>query len=106
MHRRAGGGHVNLKGIDAVCTANAIKYLWRWGQKNGVEDLKKARWYIDRLVKENEVVEDKTQAEEKQFFMTAVHYNLNMWRDSGDVDYLYKAIAYIKAQIGVEEKEA
>lgn len=38
--------------------------------------------------------------------MTAVHYNLNMWRDSGDVDYLYKGIAYIKAQIGVEEKEA
>lgn len=97
---------INLKGLDAVCTANAIKYLWRWGQKNGVEDLKKARWYIDRLVKENEVVEDKTQAEEKQFFMTAVHYNLNMWRDSGDVDYLHKAIAYIKAQIGVEEKEA
>ena len=24
---------INLKGIDAVCTANAIKYLWRWGQK-------------------------------------------------------------------------
>lgn len=95
---------INLKGLDAVCTANAIKYLWRWGQKNGVEDLKKARWYIDKLVKENEVVEDETQAEEKQFFMTAVHYNLNMWRDSGDVDYLYKAIAYIKAQIGVEEK--
>ena len=97
---------INLQGLDAVCTANAIKYLWRWGQKNGVEDLKKARGYIDKLVKENEVVEDKTQAEEKQFFMTAVHYNLNMWRDSGDVDYLYKAIAYIKAQIGVEEKEA
>lgn len=38
--------------------------------------------------------------------MKAVHYNLNMWRDSGDVDYLYKAVAYIKAQIGVEEKEA
>ena len=52
------------------------------------------------------VVEDKTQAEEKQFFMTAVIFNLNMWRDSGDVDYLYKANAYIKAQIGVEEKEA
>lgn len=32
---------INLKGLDAVCTANAIKYLWRWGQKNGVEDLKK-----------------------------------------------------------------
>ena len=41
---------VNLSGLDAVCTANAIKYLWRWKQKNGVEDLKKARWYIDRLI--------------------------------------------------------
>lgn len=33
---------INLKGLDAVCTANAIKYLWRLGQKNGVEDLKKS----------------------------------------------------------------
>lgn len=41
---------VNLKGIDAVCTANAIKYLWRWKEKNGTEDLKKAQWYIDRLL--------------------------------------------------------
>lgn len=39
-----------LNGIEAVCTANAIKYLWRWKRKNGVEDLKKARWYIDRLI--------------------------------------------------------
>nr|DAH94433.1 MAG TPA: nucelotide kinase [Caudoviricetes sp.] len=40
-----------LRGIEAVCTANAIKYLWRWKRKNGVEDLQKARWYIDRLIK-------------------------------------------------------
>lgn len=40
----------NLKGIDAVCTANAIKYLWRWKEKNGVEDLEKAKWYINRLI--------------------------------------------------------
>lgn len=40
-----------LSGIDAVCTANAIKYLWRWRRKNGVEDLKKARFYIDYLIK-------------------------------------------------------
>lgn len=43
---------VNLNGIDAVCTANAIKYLWRWKEKNGVEDLKKAQWYINRLIHE------------------------------------------------------
>jgi len=41
-----------LVGIEAVCTANAIKYLWRWKHKNGTEDLKKAKWYIDRLLKE------------------------------------------------------
>lgn len=44
---------VNLTGIEAVCTANAIKYLWRWKQKNGVEDLKKAKWYIDKLIGHN-----------------------------------------------------
>ncbi len=43
-----------LKGIEAVCTANAIKYLWRWKQKNGVEDLLKAEWYINRLIAEKE----------------------------------------------------
>ena len=43
---------VNLKGIEAVCTANAIKYLWRWKEKNGKEDLNKALWYINRLLTE------------------------------------------------------
>lgn len=39
-----------LCGIEAFCTANAIKYLWRWKAKNGVEDLEKAKWYIERLI--------------------------------------------------------
>ena len=43
---------VSKTGIEAICTANAIKYLWRYEEKNGVEDVKKARWYIDRLIKE------------------------------------------------------
>lgn len=29
---------------------NAMKYLWRSDHKNGLEDLKKARWYIDREI--------------------------------------------------------
>jgi hypothetical protein len=29
-----------------------MKYTWRYDKKNGVEDLKKAQWYLDRLVKE------------------------------------------------------
>ena len=33
------------------CEANAIKYLCRWRQKNGRQDLEKARHYIDLLIK-------------------------------------------------------
>lgn len=29
---------------------NVIKYVSRWRNKNGLEDLKKARWYINRLI--------------------------------------------------------
>jgi len=45
---------VGLTGGVAYCTGAAIKYLWRWSRKGGVEDLKKARWYIDRLIREME----------------------------------------------------
>lgn len=33
---------------------NIQKYLARFKFKNGVEDLKKARWYLDKLISENE----------------------------------------------------
>jgi hypothetical protein len=34
------------------CVGNAIKYLWRAGLKSDspVEDLRKARWYIEREI--------------------------------------------------------
>lgn len=34
------------------CVGNAIKYLWRAGlkSKDPLEDLKKARWYVDREI--------------------------------------------------------
>ena len=35
---------------------NALKYLWRFRDKGGAEDLKKARWYLDRLIAEMEGV--------------------------------------------------
>jgi len=41
-----------LFGIEAVCTANIIKYVWRWKFKNGLEDLDKASWYLDKLKQE------------------------------------------------------
>jgi hypothetical protein len=30
---------------------NIIKYVSRYKHKNGLEDLKKAKWYLDRLIK-------------------------------------------------------
>ena len=45
---------VGLEGIQAMCTGNVIKYVWRWKRKGGVQDLRKARWYLDRLIEEVE----------------------------------------------------
>jgi hypothetical protein len=33
---------------------NVIKYMWRWRDKGGVESLKKARWYLNKLIEEAE----------------------------------------------------
>ena len=45
---------VGKRGIEAVCVANVIKYLWRYEKKNGIEDVRKAKFYIERLLKELE----------------------------------------------------
>lgn len=40
---------IGLEGMEAVCTAQALKYIWRWKYKNGVEDINKAIWYLNKL---------------------------------------------------------
>lgn len=43
--------------VDAVrnfCKLNAFKYLWREQNKNGVEDIKKAVWYLNKLIELSE----------------------------------------------------
>lgn len=57
---QVGGGHYKGLAIQPVefihkngigfCEGNAIKYLVRWRDKGGVEDLKKAKHYIDLLI--------------------------------------------------------
>ena len=39
-----------LNGIEATDTGNIIKYACRWKKKNGIEDLKKIRWYVNHLI--------------------------------------------------------
>lgn len=48
----------DLLGIEAFCTGNTLKYLCRWKKKNGLEDLKKARWYLNRLIDHVEKLEE------------------------------------------------
>lgn len=40
----------NLVGIEAVDTSNVIKYICRWKDKNGLQDLQKAKWYLEHLI--------------------------------------------------------
>lgn len=39
------------------CLGNAIKYLWRADMKNGLEDLEKANWYINREIERRKAEE-------------------------------------------------
>ena len=40
----------DLTGIEAVDTANVLKYICRWKKKNGLQDLEKAQWYLNNLI--------------------------------------------------------
>lgn len=39
-----------LEGIEATDTGNVIKYILRWKKKNGLQDLKKCKWYLEHLI--------------------------------------------------------
>ena len=44
---------IETQGVEAVknfCICNAFKYLWRHDKKNGVEDIKKAAWYLNKFI--------------------------------------------------------
>lgn len=60
-HPRHYEGHTSIECIDAMiltfgvkrtaeyCVQNAYKYIWRHENKNGIEDLKKAEWYLNKF---------------------------------------------------------
>ena len=41
-------------GYEYYLQGNILKYLWRYRYKNGMEDLKKAQWYLNELIEEVE----------------------------------------------------
>lgn len=38
-------------GFEYYLQGNILKYLWRYRYKNGIEDLEKAKWYLEKLIK-------------------------------------------------------
>ena len=38
------------EGFEYYLQGNIMKYLWRYRYKNGIEDLKKAEWYLNKLI--------------------------------------------------------
>lgn len=58
---------IETQGIEAVknfCICNAFKYLYRQENKNGVEDVRKAKWYLDKYL---ELVESDKEKLKKSF---------------------------------------
>lgn len=61
---------LETQGIEAVknfCICNAFKYLYRHCGKNGLEDVKKAGWYIRKYIEleEGNVNEDREQGNQR-----------------------------------------
>ena len=40
------------EGFPDYLRGNVMKYLWRYKEKGGIDDLRKSAWYLDRLIEE------------------------------------------------------
>jgi hypothetical protein len=54
-----------LEGIEAVDTANVIKYICRWKHKNGIQDIEKAIWYATHLLNHLKSIDERDVAVDK-----------------------------------------
>jgi len=52
MRAVMGFNTVGITPYEGYLWGNVVKYIWRWPNKNGLEDLRKCRWYLDRLIEE------------------------------------------------------
>lgn len=72
------GGVECIEALEAALTkqafhgflkGNVIKYLWRYEDKNGLEDLRKAQWYLNRLIDEQAPVQAKEASYDPDDYM-------------------------------------
>lgn len=95
-HYADGNGIECIEAIEASMTVeefkgflkgNCQKYLWRYTKKNGAEDLKKAKWYLDRLIAIREMEEAMEKAmREKTKETLGISYDPDDYMASGCPD--------------------
>lgn len=73
----------NLTGVEATDTGNVLKYMCRWKNKNGVEDLKKAKWYLEHLIDNVENRIDSKEEDESDLIKALIDGIKNC-----DIDYM------------------
>lgn len=99
-------------------TGNAAKYLWRFEQKGGLEDLRKSKWYLLDVINAGDTLNDKWQKHPKQkLILSHMSYNIGtalrliFEYECGDVeltdvtpcDKLAEAVDLINAEIKIRE---
>ena len=79
---QVGGTHYSRLSIEPIqfieanglgySEGNVVKYISRWKNKNGLEDLNKAKWYVERLI---QVEEERLTQERREELNTAIENN-------------------------------
>lgn len=73
-YRISASSKVAIEAIDYIeshgmsfSEGNVVKYLTRYKYKNGLEDLKKAKWYLDHILELESQKKEEQANEQKQF---------------------------------------
>lgn len=67
----------DMNGLEGYYTGNVLKYMCRWKKKNGLEDLKKARVYLNWLIDEIEKKPENQRTEdilERKLYVGGANY--------------------------------
>lgn len=80
--------NANVSHYEGFIIGNAIKYLYRASKKNGVEDIKKAQYYLELLTQskyqitltrfESHIIRQSVKKIEQEEIKTALHSLLNL----------------------------
>ena len=81
---------MSMEEFKGFLKGNVQKYVWRYSQKNGAEDLKKAKWYLERLITlcgmEEAMVKETMRDSSKKVAEVIANYDPDAYMASGCPD--------------------